>query len=387
MTVVVQDFGIGKKSMTTESVEGLEFRVPVRSKEFGNGTDADSVSHLFCPTQRGNNMSIHRRQMLFVAILFLLPSWMADTRGHPLGDDEDHIKISKDRIRTVRKMYSHLPSDILGLKEPVKLKDAGIVFDGGTLYITLEDTDGKVLNACIGIKGSKERRYRYVYSHVYLGAIHWSKPSARKVAIRGPEESALYALLIRVNKTIKKADREKDPPGWIAFFPDVLSALDLRYCYQSEAWSVKKREKTKAPESPKAIKDQNRKAGQKEGIDDDNTSTPIQCYRAADSAKELQVARRDIVKDLLSRHGKPGDTAAHLDPNRGYKFAQRADRMLREWNPIFFHADQLRALLGDPQKTRESVLVYSFTVGPVQQHWEFRMDARRVIVGVAYIPH
>ena len=85
MTVVVQDFGIGKKSMTTESVEGLEFRVPVRSKEFGNGTDADSVSHLFCPTQRGNNMSIHRRQMLFVAILFLLPSWMADTRGHPVG--------------------------------------------------------------------------------------------------------------------------------------------------------------------------------------------------------------------------------------------------------------------------------------------------------------
>ena len=107
-------------------------------------------------------MSIHRRHMLFIGILFLLPICMPAARGEPLGDDEDDIKIAKDRIRTVRKMYSHLPSDILGLKEPVKLKDAGMFFDGGTLYITFEDADGKVLKACIVIKGGKGLRQRYV---------------------------------------------------------------------------------------------------------------------------------------------------------------------------------------------------------------------------------
>lgn len=56
-----------------------------------------------------------------------------------------------DRIAIVRSMYSKLPANILGIREPIKIVWADILFDGdpGTLFIRIVDADNKLFEACL----------------------------------------------------------------------------------------------------------------------------------------------------------------------------------------------------------------------------------------------
>jgi len=97
---------------------------------------------------------------------------------------------------TVRARYVQWPADILKVKEPIQITAAGIIPDGGTLTVTLRDRDGHELKACLdgrmGTPGvDPEPR------HVYIGAGYVGDPNGRKVLVCGPEESALYGLLLR----------------------------------------------------------------------------------------------------------------------------------------------------------------------------------------------
>jgi len=200
-------------------------------------------------------MSIPLRPTLLVLTLLSLPCCVSQVRGegqdNAKSEESDELQVPKDRVRAIRKTYADVPSDILGLKEPIQVKRADYYFDGGTLSFTLEDADGKVLDACLSMEGSKSRASRYLYSQVHLGAKYFTEPSARKVALRGPEESALYGIFIRARKEYRKEKNNKDPSAkWTSCYPRIMRALDLRYGYVSEDWNPKEDKEPKAQGRP-----------------------------------------------------------------------------------------------------------------------------------------
>ena len=135
--------------------------------------------------------------------------------------------IHEERVRIVRKTYSVVPPFVLELKQPVDVVEATMYFDGGTLGVILEDADGKRLSASLPPRVSKHPTLaRYVESHLYTGDTHWSKPGTSKIVIRGPEESAIYGILIRWND--RNADDDQKAV-WYDYFQRFLSSLDIRY--------------------------------------------------------------------------------------------------------------------------------------------------------------
>ncbi len=81
------------------------------------------------------------------------------------GDDsrvDADSTLPADRVQTVRKMYAHLPSQILDVAEPIKLEYGDMLFDGGTMFVIFEDANGKRFNATLDgkSKGSFPAKFR-----------------------------------------------------------------------------------------------------------------------------------------------------------------------------------------------------------------------------------
>ena len=113
-----------------------------------------------------------------------------------------------DRVKLVRAMYKKLPGEILGLAEPSKKLTVSAAFDGGSIRIEVLDAKDKKLIIGLDRKlGTKTRDSLSIST----------KDGQVRLPHRGPEESAVYGLLLR----LQKADMDK--------VEAVLKVLDERF--------------------------------------------------------------------------------------------------------------------------------------------------------------
>lgn len=104
-----------------------------------------------------------------------------------------------DRVKVVRATYEKVPPTILGIKEPIQVKQCQKPNVPASFNLVITDTDNvHWFNWCL----EKER-----YANKEYDRIEWTRykdgaplpKDARwhRLAVRGPEEDALYGLLLR----------------------------------------------------------------------------------------------------------------------------------------------------------------------------------------------
>src|SRR5262245_36119284 len=93
---------------------------------------------------------------------------------------------------SVRDRFRQFSSDALGVTEPIRITAIIHWEDVGSVGISFSDSAGKYFLSCLDGRTLEDK-----YAHLYIGAIHPTKPGAKAVALGGLEEAALYGLLIR----------------------------------------------------------------------------------------------------------------------------------------------------------------------------------------------
>jgi len=109
----------------------------------------------------------------------------------------------------VRQMYAKLPCDILGFAEPTK-RFVVAQKDGMKLTLILEDANGKKLTIHMLTKLSDSPNSLLL--------------ATGKLSPRGPEESAVYGLLLRLAAN----PPEKTTDGQLELMDEFLTVLDER---------------------------------------------------------------------------------------------------------------------------------------------------------------
>lgn len=139
-----------------------------------------------------------------------------------------------DRLELVRRTYRPVPADVLRLSEPVRLVYADFLFDSGrTRFVIFEDARGKRLHATLD--GEKDKTFvaapEHYRSELLLVGDGGSVNSGRRVLMRGPAESAVYALLIRwlENPVVPEGNNAEMSAYIRANAEFFLRALDHRY--------------------------------------------------------------------------------------------------------------------------------------------------------------
>jgi len=107
----------------------------------------------------------------------------------------------KDPRVSARAKYAKQAGDVLNIVEPVKLSRGFGWKDGGTVGIELLDTKGKKHSFSLYSPGGAglpvENKPPKIIPNLFIGAAHPKDQGAKMVAVRGPEESALYGVLLR----------------------------------------------------------------------------------------------------------------------------------------------------------------------------------------------
>ena len=107
---------------------------------------------------------------------------------------------AKPEPRTaIRARYAKQSAAVLKIDEPVKVSKAFYWKDGGSIGILLTDAKGKEHAFCLDGRPlpSKEHPNEQGTRNLFVGATHPTKPGAKMVDVRGPEESALYSIMLR----------------------------------------------------------------------------------------------------------------------------------------------------------------------------------------------
>lgn len=102
----------------------------------------------------------------------------------------------KDAAEETRAKYAKQPADALRVVEPVKVKDVFYWKDGGSIGIVLTDAKGEEHAFCLDGRLSEDPKGKGT-RNLFVGATHPTRPGAKMVAPRGPEESALYGVMLR----------------------------------------------------------------------------------------------------------------------------------------------------------------------------------------------
>jgi hypothetical protein len=135
--------------------------------------------------------------------LFLVAVVLTLCAGHACGYPTD-----PERTALVRATYENVPADVLGIVEPVRGMQSDAYEDGGTAFVRFTDARGTPFVACLDGRervedpgdgkdfwtSNLEAIENY---HLYLDAQYPTDATAVQVLVRGPEESALYGLLLR----------------------------------------------------------------------------------------------------------------------------------------------------------------------------------------------
>ena len=122
-------------------------------------------------------------------------------------------KPSAERVKIVREMYQKLPCDILGFAEPAK-KMAAWATTNGSMTLVLQDT--------------KDRKISISFhdgSVFYMANPTKISDLGDRLPLRGPEESAVYGLLLRVAANPPEKAAKED----VESVKEGLTLLDERY--------------------------------------------------------------------------------------------------------------------------------------------------------------
>ncbi len=119
-------------------------------------------------------------------------------------------EIERDPRSTARAKYAKRPGDALSFVEPVKVIRGVGWKDGGTVGLELVDANDKkhtyslypASGAGLPVKDLPPK----IIINLFTGATHPGHQGAKMVEVRGPEESALYAVLLRA--IAKHKDKE-----------------------------------------------------------------------------------------------------------------------------------------------------------------------------------
>ena len=117
-------------------------------------------------------------------------SWTIGTERSVLETVERQLKARTDRHNAIRDSYEKRALTPLKLVEPVEVQETFYYKDGGSIGIILRDAKGAEHKFCFDGRKPGE-------SPLFLDAVHPSRDGAKKVALRGPEESALYGIMLR----------------------------------------------------------------------------------------------------------------------------------------------------------------------------------------------
>jgi len=127
-------------------------------------------------------MAMPRQRFVRAAVLGLLAlavlAWLLYSASRPTINIPD--------------VYREYSSDILGIIEPIEVEKCAVWEDGGTVFLKLKDATGASFMACLD-----GRDWGGPFRDLYLGALHPADDGAYSVGIAGPEEAALYAVLVR----------------------------------------------------------------------------------------------------------------------------------------------------------------------------------------------
>ena len=99
----------------------------------------------------------------------------------------------KESVAEIRAKYAKQSAAVLKIAEPIKVSDVFYWKDGGSLGIELTDANKKKHLFCFDGRTKASGK-------LFVG-VNYPGPAGKEVEIWGPEESALYAVMLRwVNK-------------------------------------------------------------------------------------------------------------------------------------------------------------------------------------------
>ena len=110
-----------------------------------------------------------------------------------------HANEQTERIELVRRMYTNVPPLVLKMVEPIEIVDAAVFEDGGTIACILKDSRGAFIGFRLDRKiGSPDRESIFLNARPDAEALRRiAAGGGIRLSVRGPEEAALYGLLLR----------------------------------------------------------------------------------------------------------------------------------------------------------------------------------------------
>lgn len=115
--------------------------------------------------------------------------------------DGNALDVKKDPRASARAKYSKHSADALQIVEPVKISRVFYWKDGGTVGIELTDAKEKKHFFCLYSPGGaglpKKDKKPKIIPNLFIGAAYPTHQGAKMVDVRGPEESALYGVMLR----------------------------------------------------------------------------------------------------------------------------------------------------------------------------------------------
>jgi hypothetical protein len=104
-----------------------------------------------------------------------------------------------DPVAETRAKHAKQSAKVLNIVEPIRVSEVFYYKDGGTIGIEITDAKDRKHLFCLDGRSlpTKEEPNAKGTRNLYLGATYPTKPGAKKVDMRGPEEAALYGVLLR----------------------------------------------------------------------------------------------------------------------------------------------------------------------------------------------
>ena len=134
------------------------------------------------------------RSALAVAVGAALPLLVVSPGGRTGGQEAP----AADRVKAVRATYEKVPPTILGIKEPIRVTqytDQAAPVMNGLILVDAGDTYHH-FDWWLDRRKFQNAEYDRIY-WVYYKGISGERKGKFRLAVRGPEEDALYGLLLR----------------------------------------------------------------------------------------------------------------------------------------------------------------------------------------------
>ena len=103
---------------------------------------------------------------------------------------EPEAKAPRPDLQSLRAAFARKPCKLLGIVEPVEVKQVFYWKDGGSIGLELKDARGKVHRFALDGRAKGSR-------NLFLGVTYPNEKEGKEVDVWAPEEQELYAVLLR----------------------------------------------------------------------------------------------------------------------------------------------------------------------------------------------